>query len=129
MSDPRTHIGTVHHVSFRVDDLDAALEFYVGVLGCRRLERPDGLPGARGAWMQAGSTQVHLTEAPADVSTGTSPSRIVPVASHVAFHTDDIDAAEAAFRERGIVIMRGDFGVEQIFVQDPSGNIIEFSPY
>lgn len=129
MSDTRTHVGSVHHVSFRVDDLDEALHFYEDVLGCRRLNRPDGLPGARGAWLQAGSTQVHLTEVPIDGSTGAPPSRINPVASHVAFHTDNIGAAEASLRERGFNVYRGQFGVEQIFVQDPSGNIIEFSPY
>jgi len=129
MCDSRTHVGTVHHVSFRVDDLDQALRFYQEVLGCRRLDRPDGLPGGRGAWLQAGMTQVHLTEVPVDKSTGSPPSRINPVACHVAFHTDDLDAAEASLLERGFVVYRGEFGVKQIFVQDPSGNIIEFTPY
>lgn len=54
MSDRRTYVSTVHHVAFRVDDMDAALEFYMGVLGCKMLPRPEGLPGARGAWLQCG---------------------------------------------------------------------------
>src|ERR1700678_2520234 len=70
MTDRRTHVSTVHHVAFRVDDMDAALEFYMGVLGCRMLPRPEGLPGARGAWLQCGATQVHLTEMPIDDTTG-----------------------------------------------------------
>ena len=34
-------VGLVHHVSFRVDDLDVWLHFYEGALGRRRRERPD----------------------------------------------------------------------------------------
>ena len=129
MADVRMFVGSVHHVAFRVDDLDASLEFYQGLLGCERLPRPEDLPGARGAWMRAGSSQVHLTETPVDSGTGTPPSAIVPVACHVAFHTDDLDAVEASLRQRGIAFHRGEHGVEQIFIQDPSGNLIEFSPY
>jgi catechol 2,3-dioxygenase-like lactoylglutathione lyase family enzyme len=129
MTDRRTHVSTVHHVAFRVDDMDAALEFYMDVLGCKKLPRPEGLPGARGAWLQCGSTQVHLTELPADETTGRPPTCIVPTTTHVAFHIDDLDAAEASFRERGFTYLRGQFGVEQIFVQDPSGNLLELTPY
>jgi catechol 2,3-dioxygenase-like lactoylglutathione lyase family enzyme len=35
MTDLSTQAGTVHHVSFRITDLDTALEFYHGILGCR----------------------------------------------------------------------------------------------
>jgi catechol 2,3-dioxygenase-like lactoylglutathione lyase family enzyme len=122
-------VGSVHHVSFRVDNLETALAFYEGVLGCRRLPRPDGLPGARGAWLKSGSTEVHLTEAPADEATGYPPSRIVPFACHVAFHVDDLDALEAGLSARGVERLRGDFGLAQIFVRDPSGNLLEFTPY
>jgi len=121
-------VGTVHHVSFRVDDLQAALEFYQNVLGCRRIPRPDAI-NITGAWLQAGDTQVHIIETPADESTGTPPARINPVACHVAFRTSNLSGAEAALRERGFTVMRGPSEVEQIFVRDPSGNLIELSPY
>src|SRR5438128_1068824 len=43
----------VHHVSINVDDVDAAVDFYVGVLGLRaRTDRPDF--GFAGAWLDAG---------------------------------------------------------------------------
>jgi len=126
--DPRTRVGTVHHVSFRVDDLDAALAFYEGLLACERLARPP-IPGPPGAWLQAGATQVHLTEYVADDATGFPPGALIPYANHVAFHTDDLAAAEAAFRERGIEILGATSDVAQFFVRDPSGNMIEFSPY
>lgn len=121
-------VGTVHHVSFRVDDLEAALAFYQDVLGCRRIPRPDAI-NVPGAWLQAGDTQVHIIETPADESTGTPPARINPVACHVAFRTSNLDQAEAALRARGFAVERGPSEVAQIFVRDPSGNLIELSPY
>jgi catechol 2,3-dioxygenase-like lactoylglutathione lyase family enzyme len=57
MPDTRSYVGTVHHVSFRVTDLSVALGFYEGVLGCRRLERPDDQMPTPGAWLEAGTTQ------------------------------------------------------------------------
>lgn len=119
--------GSVHHVSFRVDDLAASLEFYEGALGFERLERPSAI-NVPGAWLRAGVTQVHLIESPATAETGVPPSRILPVANHVAFATPDLDAAEAALRARGLVVERGPSAVQQIFVRDPSGNIIELIP-
>lgn len=127
-TDSRTHVGSVHHVSFRVDDLDEALAFYEGVLGCQRLPRPASLDAIPGAWLQAGSTQVHLIEAPADEDRGFPPARIVPSCSHVAFHTDDLDAAEQSFRDRGIEVKRGEL-IPQLMVRDPSGNLIELTPF
>ena len=51
----------VHHVSINVPDVDAALEFYTGVLGLRaRTDRPDF--GFGGAWLDVGGQQVHLIE-------------------------------------------------------------------
>jgi catechol 2,3-dioxygenase-like lactoylglutathione lyase family enzyme len=120
-------IGTVHHVSFRIDDLASALHFYVGVLGCDVLDRPPMLGGADGAWLQAGETQVHLIEAPADDRTGSPPTEIIPNACHVAFRVDDLDVAEARLRELGYETRWGTT-IRQFFVRDPAGNLIEFQP-
>lgn len=125
MTDPRCRAGTVHHVSFRIDDLEESLAFYEEVLGCTRLERPTTLP-VSGAWLQAGATQVHLIEHAADEATGSAPTRVVSYANHVAFGTDDIDAAKEAFRERGVEVRESRSGLPQFFVSDPSGNVIEF---
>lgn len=128
MSDLSTQAGTVHHVSFRVSDLDTALEFYQGVLGCRRLERPDDKMPVAGAWLAAGATQVHLIVAPATELTGYPPTGLTGTANHVAFHVDDLDAAQAAFEQRGFAVRRGAF-LPQFFVQDPDGNLIEFTAF
>jgi catechol 2,3-dioxygenase-like lactoylglutathione lyase family enzyme len=128
MPDTRSYVGTVHHVSFRVTDLSVALGFYEGVLGCRRLERPDDQMPTPGAWLEAGTTQVHLIEAPADKASGYPPAELTPRANHIAFHTDDIAAAEESFRQRGIEIRTGKF-LPQFFVADPDGNLLEFTTF
>lgn len=128
VSDARCHAGTVHHVSFRVDDLEEALAFYVGILGCSTVDRPSTAIG-KGAWLQAGGTQVHLMECPADEASGSPATEVVPYANHVAFHTDDIEAAEAGFRDRGLHVRTSRSGLPQFFVADPTGNVIEFTAY
>ena len=38
-------LNGIHHVSINVQDVDAAVQFYVGVLGMEQIERPDlGFP-------------------------------------------------------------------------------------
>jgi glyoxylase I family protein len=124
--DTRFHAGTVHHVSFRVTNLEVALEFYEGLLGCRRLNRPDDKMPVPGAWLEAGSTQVHLVVAPTTDLTGCPPTGLAGSANHIAFHVDDLDAACAALEERGFAVRRGVL-LPQCFVQDPDGNLLEFT--
>ena len=126
MTNPPCHVRTVHHVSFRVSDLDAALDFYQGVLGCSRIERPDDKMPVAGAWLEAGTTQVHLIVAEATDLTGYPPGGLTGTANHVAFHVDDLDGAQAAMEQRGFAVRRGAF-LPQFFVQDPDGNLLEFT--
>ena len=115
----------VHHVSFRVDDVADALAFYVGLLGCQPIDRPTlGVPGA---WLELGDVQVHLIQVPADATTGAPPSEANPMACHVAFHVDDIDRLRARLRQAGLHPVSGHPALPQCFVQDPSGNVIEFT--
>jgi glyoxylase I family protein len=106
----------VHHVSVNVADLDAALAFYAGTLGLRpREDRPD--LGIDGAWLDAGSQQVHLIAAPVPPDRG----------QHFALAVADLDATVAELRAGGLDV--GDpspVGTgRQAFVHDPSGNTIE----
>jgi glyoxylase I family protein len=119
-------VGTVHHVSFRVDDLEKSLEFYRDLLGCIELDRPDlGVPGA---WLTAGNTQVHLIEQPPSEALGIPPKATSPLACHVAFHVESLDLAEQLLKSHGICVIRGTL-IPQLVVQDPSGNVIEFTEF
>jgi catechol 2,3-dioxygenase-like lactoylglutathione lyase family enzyme len=118
-------VSTVHHVSFRVDDLGKAVEFYRDVLGCEEIHRPDlGFPGA---WLEAGDTQVHLIEHEATTDTGLPARLLSGIANHVAFRVQDLNAAAEELERHGLSIARGEI-LEQVFVQDPSGNVIELTP-
>ena len=64
----------IHHVSINVPDVESGIAFYTDVLGgTLRPDRPD--LGVAGAWIDLGTQQVHLIEAPVPpTSANTSPS-------------------------------------------------------
>lgn len=106
----------VHHVSLNVSDVHACVAFYTDVLGGTiRDDRPDF--GFGGAWIDLGAAQVHLIESPVPPNLG----------QHFAVQVDDLDAAVAELRSKGIDV--GDpmpVGTSrQAFVTDPSGNAVE----
>jgi catechol 2,3-dioxygenase-like lactoylglutathione lyase family enzyme len=106
----------VHHVSINVNDIDAALGFYVDVLGLRRrTDRPDF--GFGGAWLDAGGQQVHLIEG--QVPTGNG--------EHFAILVADLDATIEELRGRDVKVSDASpVGSSlQAFLKDPAGNLIE----
>lgn len=106
----------VHHVSVNVTDVDESIAFYAGILGGTvRDDRPDF--GFGGAWIDLGSSQVHLIEAAAPPNLG----------QHFAILVADLDRAVAELRAadldvRDPVVVGPD---RQTFLEDPSGNVIE----
>lgn len=103
-------------MSVNVADVDAALRFYVDVLGLSvRDDRPDF--GFGGAWLDVGSQQVHLIEAPPPDDRG----------QHLAIHVGDLDAAVADVRAKGVAVTDpAPVGTgRQAFLHDPSGNLVE----
>ena len=106
----------MHHVSINVDDVEAALRFYVGELGLvARTDRPDF--GFGGAWLDAGGQQVHLIEA--------QPPE--PRGQHFALAVADLPAVVSELRDRGIMVsdpVAVGTGL-QSFVADPAGNTVE----
>ncbi|MEY2421973.1 MAG: glyoxylase family protein [Acidimicrobiaceae bacterium] len=106
----------MHHVSINVDDVDAALDFYVGVLGLHaRSDRPDF--GFGGAWLDAGGQQVHLIEGQVPKGNG----------EHFALLVADLDDTISELRGRDIKVSDSSpVGPNlQAFLTDPSGNLIE----
>lgn len=106
----------VHHVSINVDDVEAALAFYTGVLGLEaRTDRPDFAFG--GAWLDAGGQQVHLIEGQPPAGLG----------QHFALQVDDLDRVVAELRERAVDVSDpAPVGSSrQAFVTDPAGNLVE----
>lgn len=116
--------ASVHHVSLCVGDLEASLGFYRDLLGLVPLERPDfGFPGA---WLDAGGTQLHLIVAPEGIpGLGTPPEKLNPLANHLAFRIEDLAATRERLQTAGLEVL-GDGSRGQMWVQDPSGHIVEF---
>jgi catechol 2,3-dioxygenase-like lactoylglutathione lyase family enzyme len=110
------NVSAVHHVSINVEDVDAARDFYVNVLGLKeRRDRPDfGFPGA---WLDAGGQQVHLIGAPTPAAQG----------QHFALQVEDLAGVITELRERGITVSDSVPVATslQAFLNDPSGNQIE----
>lgn len=108
----------VHHVSINVSDVPAALAFYTEVLGFEpRTDRPDF--GIEGAWLDVGGQQVHLIGAPMPDQRG----------QHFAVRVDDIDAAVADLRARGVEVSdpKAVGSGRQCFLHDPCGNMVELN--
>jgi glyoxylase I family protein len=106
----------LHHVSINVDDVDAALGFYVDVLGLAvRPDRPEF--GFGGAWLDAGGQQVHLIQAPPPADSG----------QHFALAFADLASLVGRLRAQGLEVSEpSPVGTSlQSFVVDPAGNRVE----
>jgi glyoxylase I family protein len=107
----------VDHVALNVSDVPAAIEFYTKVLGLEiDATRPDF--GIAGAWLNAGSQQVHLIELPVPPKMG----------QHLALLYDDLTTVVAALQAQGVEVADpSPSGPNrfQTFVTDPSGNDVE----
>ena len=103
-------------MSINVTEVDAAVRFYVDVLGLTpRQDRPDF--GFGGAWLDAGPQQLHLIVG--DVPAG--------LGQHLALQVDDLDVAVAELRAGAIDVSDpSPVGTgRQAFLTDPSGNLVE----
>ena len=117
-----TGIRGVQHVALEVDDLAAALRFYVDGLGFAVLDRPASL-GDGGAWLaMPGGVALHLVETPTFVAPSTS--------QHLALETANLDACIAELQDRGVCDIGEPFDVGaglQAFLRDPAGNLLELN--
>jgi len=107
----------INHVSVHAADLDASEEFYRELFGVARIPSPDvGFPVR---WLKVGDTQLHLFNRAAEA----------PVNHHFAFTVDDLEEVYRKAREKGVLdrpeVRRLPDGSAQMYLRDPSGNLIE----
>ena len=123
----------IHHHAIRVDaepaHLDAVQNFYRGVLGLGVDPGRPTIPGVPGFWINIGEgSQIHLIGGaqPSPLAKGPGQDPTIP---HVALAVADIQATKQELDRLGIKYwsMTGINGpeAEQVFVNDPSGNMIE----
>ncbi len=111
----------INHVSVNALNLRESVDFYVELVGAEPIPTPNfGLPVQ---WMALGETQLHLFERPLTPTTH----------HHFAVKVDDLEPAYRAADRRGafdrtafgnhLVLLPGD--IVQLYVRDPSGNLVE----
>jgi len=119
-------------MSFRVHAIDhvqvtcppskeaECVAFYRDVLALPEIEKPEDLKKNGGAWFQVGTLQLDI---------GVDPEQVTPKSKrHVCFLVDDLEAAEAQFRNAGFEIEPQPidaFGLRRFFVRDPAGTRVE----
>ena len=113
----------INHVSFCIPELAPALRFYRDILGFEPIARP--AMGIDGAWLQAGSAQIHLIVAPPGADVGTAPRRTNPLANHTAFTIDDYEKTRDHLKRHGLEVLEAGAERGQMWVSDPAGNVIE----
>jgi glyoxylase I family protein len=130
---PRSPIALrqIDHVVLRVRDLERALAFYVGVIGCREERR---LPELGLVQLRAGASLIDLV--PVDSALG-KPGGAAPGAEgrnvdHIALRIERLDAAALEhLRASGVEIgeRARRYGAEgmgwSVYVRDPDDNVIE----
>jgi len=106
----------IHHVALNVSDVAEGVAFYTGVLGgTLRQDRPEF--GVEGAWIDLGTAQVHLLQAPVPRNLG----------QHLAIRVADLDSVVAELRAVGVDVadpVPSGTG-RQTFIDDPAGNAVE----
>jgi len=116
-------IVSIHHVSLLVSDTQRALDFYHGILGLE-VDQSRPVMDFPGAWLLAGTQQIHLIEIPDRARTAT-PAAHGGRDWHVALSVSDLGELGAALSKCGIGYTMSRSGRRALFCRDPDGNAIE----
>jgi catechol 2,3-dioxygenase-like lactoylglutathione lyase family enzyme len=114
-------VTRIHHHSVNVQGrLDEASEFYADLLELEvEPSRPE-IPGVGGRWFRVGDAEIHLVDADAGTAT------IRPTDVHVCLAVESIQDALDRLDAVGVPYLTAAQGpVQQVFLADPSGNVIE----
>lgn len=131
---PPFNLLRLDHVVLRVADLDRALDFYVGSLGCavEKVQEKIGLTQLR-----AGDSLIDLVPVDGELGRqgGPPPGADGHNMDHLCLRVDPFepDGLVQHFRARGIAVTRDDivsrYGAEgqgpSLYISDPDGNTVE----
>jgi glyoxylase I family protein len=126
MPDPLP-LESLNHVALMTRRLDESKAFWTRVMGFREVVRPNF--NFRGAWITGHGLIIHLLENP---KAGDPSDEIQTRENHLALHTSDLARIEQLLAAHGIVYRKktlADTTVQQVFFQDPDGNVIEVGTY
>lgn len=126
----------ITHVSIHAEDVEESTQFYSDVLGCTPIETPklgrqhdfDADEDISLQILEIGNQQLHLWNDPAHEIEVTQ-------FAHFGIHVDDFEQVYHTAKDRGIFAMIGvetaspkifEFnGMAQMYIRDPTGNLIE----
>jgi len=124
MNDTRSKnltISGIHHITVEANDLEEALEFYVDILGLDELPTPENIKAAGVRWIKFNDrTALHIIE---------NEDCSAPELAHMALAIDNVSSWKEYLSNKGMEIKSPKLNVynaERFFVNDPSGNRIEF---
>jgi YD repeat-containing protein len=113
----------INHVSVHADDLEESTRFYEDVFGMEKVPAPN-FPETTVVWLQLGEQQLHLFTRDVEA----------PAAHHFGLDVDDFATVYRKAKEGGFLdayapqgrsIRMHPAGWVQMYVRDPSGNLIE----
>ena len=127
-------VKAIQHCGLVVEDLEKSRWFYGTVVGLEEVSRPPNFTFA-GAWFRCPSgDEFHLivasdTTAPAGFK-DPGKGKHTGLMTHIALEVEDLAATKTHLEDHELEIlggplMRGD-GVEQLYLQDPDGYMVEF---
>ncbi len=115
-------ITAIHHVQITVAaaDVEAARDFYCGVLGLPEVAKPKSLVGRGGFWVQVGDRQLHI-----GVEEGVERRQ---TKAHVAYQVDNLAVWRDRLAAADIVALESVPipGFDRFECRDPFGNRLEF---
>ncbi len=96
--------GRIDHIGVAVADLDAAIDLHVGVYGLELVHRETvAVQGVEAVMLDVGESHVELVATVgADTPVGRYLAKRGPGLHHVAYRTEDIDAALESLRDAGV---------------------------
>jgi catechol 2,3-dioxygenase-like lactoylglutathione lyase family enzyme len=118
------------HVAFQVNDMDAAVRFYVEKLGFTLASRQvDEAEHEEFAFLMLGEVRLELIQDLAQAPYR-PPEIRPPYCPHLAIGTDDLEKTLAGLKDNGVPVLRGPLVIaEQVtwaYFADPDNNILEY---
>jgi len=92
----------IYHIGYLTEDIASAIEFYLKIYDAELMSEAVSATGGKMAFLKVGNTEVEFIESPDRVREAGKGNLLL---DHVGYLVDDIDAAVATLRAKGIKFM------------------------